>query len=100
MLETKGCTGVQVSPPHTPPKRHTFTPISEVEACKLVLSSSNKSCILDQCPTILVKECIHILAKPIANIINLSLAQGNFPEPFKQTHVSLLKKPSLPKNEP
>ena len=43
-----------------------------------------------------VKECI--LAKPIANIINLSLAQKKFSELFKQAHVSiLLQKPSLPK---
>ena len=37
-----------------------------------------------------------ILAKPIANIISLSLNEGNSPELFKQAHVfPLLKKPSL-----
>ena len=56
----------------------------------------NKSCNLDPCPTILVKECIDILAKPKANIINLFLVQGNFPEPFKQAHVSPLLKRTLP----
>ena len=54
MLATKGCTGVQFSPSHTPLKLHSFTPISGVKARKLVLSSPNKCCNLDPCLTTLV----------------------------------------------
>ena len=48
IIESEVCTGVQVSPWHTPPELHSYTPISEVEARKLILSSTNQSCDLDQ----------------------------------------------------
>ena len=82
-----------------PPKLPSFRKVTEEEVRKLILSSPNKQCALDPCPTFLVKECIDQLATPITGIINYSLSEGVFPEPFKKALVSpLLKKPSLQKN--
>ena len=67
---------------------------------KLIRSSPSKSCDLDPCPTQIVKDCADILAGSITMIINLSLAEGKFPDTFKIAHVTpLLKKPSLDRNE-
>ena len=47
----------------------------------------------------LLKQCCHILAPAITNIVNLSLSTGEFPSQFKQAIVTLLiKKPSLEEN--
>ena len=67
---------------------------------KIIRSSPSKSCDLDLCPTQIVKDCADILAGSITRIINLSLAEGKFPDTFKIAHVTpLLKKPSLDRNE-
>ena len=48
----------------------------------------------------LIKECVDLLAKPIATIINASISQRVFPHYFKQAHVTpLLKKSSLSRQE-
>ena len=87
-------------PNYIPPNLSTFSQVSEEEVRKLILSSPSKSCDLDPCPTDLVKSCLDILKKPIANIINYSLLEGIFPSQFKKASVKpLLKKPSLPKED-
>ena len=96
ILDTKDCSGEQVNPHYTPPNFPKFTTIYEDEVRKLISSSPNKSCDLDPCPTSTIKECVDLLAKPIATIINASISQGVFPQYFKQAHVTpLLKKSSL-----
>ena len=92
-------TGEPPSPPPSPPKLQTFRPVTEDEVRKLISSSPNKQCMLDPCPTFILKTCIDHLALPITNIINYSLSEGVFPECFNKALVSpLLKKASLPKN--
>ena len=77
----------------------TFKPVGEEEVRKLIKSSPSKSCPLDPWPTCLVKDFIDILITPITKLLNLSLAEGIFPEEFKQAIVlPLIKKASLPKN--
>ena len=67
---------------------------------KLIRSSPSKACDLDPCPTQIVKDSADILAGSITMIINLSLAEGKFPDTFKIAHVTpLLKKPSIDRNE-
>ena len=100
ILDTKDCSGEQVKPHYTPPNFPKFTPISEDAARKLISSSPNKSCDLDPCPTSIIKECVDLLAKPLATIINASISQGVYPQYFKRAHVTpLLKKSSLSRQE-
>jgi hypothetical protein len=73
-----------------------FSPVSEDEIRKLILTSPTKSCDLDPIPTVLLKSCIDVLLTPITSLINMSLSEGKFPSAFKIAHVvPLLKKPSL-----
>lgn len=77
-----------------------FTPATEEEVRRLVLSSPTKSSDLDPIPTSLLKSCIDVLVKPITSIVNMSLKEGNFPSAFKTAHVTpLLKKATLDKEE-
>ena len=86
--------------PAAPNPLLTFSQISESNVSKLIRSSPSKSCDLDPCSTQIVKDSADILAGPITMIINLSLAEGNFPDTLKIAHVTpLLKKPSLDRNE-
>ena len=61
---------------------------------------SSATCELDPIPTEFVKEqCHNTLLPVITNIVNESLASGEFPSIFKIAHVKpLLKKSSLDKN--
>ena len=73
-----------------------FMPVSSEDIISIVKRCPTKSCDLDPIPTCLLKKVIHVLALPIRNIINLSLASGVFPSCFKLGLVSpLLKKPNL-----
>ena len=87
--------------PHScPPPLSNFGNMSEKMVRKLILSSPSKSCGLDPCPTVVVKDCIDVLLTPITTIINMSLSEGTFPDTFKLAHVTpLLKKPSLNRND-
>ena len=85
------------TPPAAPNPLLTF---SESNVSKLNRSSPSKSCDLDPCSTLIVKDSANILAGSITLIINLSLAEGKLPDTFKIAHViPLLKKPSLDRNE-
>ena len=88
------------TPPAAPNPLLTFSQISESDMSKLIRSSPSKSCDLDPCSTQIVKDSADILAGSITMIINLSLAEGKFPDTVKIAHVTpLLKKPSLHRNE-
>ena len=77
-----------------------FTPLSEAELEQMIRSSPTKSCQLDPIPTCLLKECLGVLLRPIARIINLSLSTGIVPQNFKVARVSpTLKKPTLDRNQ-
>ena len=83
------------TPPAAPNPLLTLSQISESN-----VSSPSKSCDLDPSLTQIVKDSADILAGSITMIINLSLAEGKFPDTFKIAHVTpLLKKPSLDRNE-
>ena len=91
--------------PHTPPtvpppQLSVFTPATNEEVRRLILSSSNATCTLDVIPTHLLKSCVDCLVPPITTMINLSLSEGKFPDQFKAAIVTpLLKKHSLPHEE-
>ena len=67
---------------------------------KFIKDSPSKTCSLDPWPTFLVKSCIDILIHSITKLVNLSLQDGVFPEPFKNAIVTpLIKKTLLPKDD-
>jgi hypothetical protein len=73
-----------------------FEPVSAAEIIELVLDCPSTSSFLDPIPSCLLKKVIHVLAKPIANLLNISLSSGVFPSSLKCAYVTpLLKKPSL-----
>ena len=104
---TKLCSSLPNSSesPHTPPtlpppQLSVFTPATNEEVRRLILSASNATCPLDVIPTYFLKSCIDCLTPPITHLINLSLSEGIFPEKFKAAIVTpLLKKYSLPHEE-
>lgn len=79
-----------------------FQPVTASQIVTMVTQSSSKSCCLDPIPTRLLKQVIHVLAPPISQIVNLSLASGTVPISLKSAVVTpLLKKPGLcPDNLP
>ena len=84
----------------SPPTLSVFTPATNEEVRRLILSSSNATCSLDVIPTHLLKSCIDCLVSPITTLINLSLSEGKFPDQLKAATVTpLLKKHSLPHDE-
>jgi len=81
-----------------PPCFSEFSPVSCDEVRKIIINSPTKSCPLDPWPTFLVKECLDILVNPLTQMVNLSLAEGVFPDRFKSAIITpLIKKPSLDK---
>ena len=61
---------------------------------ELIAESSKKSCSMEPMPTPLVLECLDVLLPSITRMINLSLEEGIFPEPWKLADVHpRLKKP-------
>ena len=88
------------TPPAAPNPLLTFSQILESNVLELTRSSPSKSCDLDPCPTQIVKDSADIVVGSITMIINLSLAEGKFPDTFKITHVTpLLKETSPDRNE-
>ena len=73
-----------------------FTPLSEDEVSKLIVSLSSATCDNDPMPTSLVKECLDVMLPTITRIVNLSLECGVFPSDLKFARVGpLLKKSTL-----
>ena len=59
------------------------------------MSAPSKTCILDSCPTGLLKECVDEVSPFIANLVNRSFDQGYIPKQLKQAVVTpILKKPN------
>ena len=84
-----------------PEQMLTFQEVNTDYVTKLILKSPTKSCSLDPWPTTLLKECVDIVAPSITKLVNLSLLNGVVPESFKKAIVTpLIKKASLPKNDP
>uniref|UniRef100_A0A9J7ZGW8 Reverse transcriptase domain-containing protein n=1 Tax=Cyprinus carpio carpio TaxID=630221 RepID=A0A9J7ZGW8_CYPCA len=72
-----------------------FSPLSETDVSKLILSSHPTTCPLDPIPTHLQAISSSVIPS-LTHIINSSLHSGTFPSAFKQARVSpLLKRPSL-----
>lgn len=89
-----------ISPPHLPPTLDSFTPATLDEVRNAILASSDSTCDLDTIPTKLLKSCLDSLLHPITNIINMSFAEGSFPDQYKHALVSpRLKKYNLPKED-
>jgi hypothetical protein len=56
-------------------------PVTESEVEKVAKGLKNKlSAGIDEIPDYVVKECIKLLKKPLANIYNASLESGIFPD--------------------
>uniref|UniRef100_A0A8C1X0H3 Reverse transcriptase domain-containing protein n=1 Tax=Cyprinus carpio TaxID=7962 RepID=A0A8C1X0H3_CYPCA len=73
-----------------------FSPLSEMDVSKLILSSHPTTCPLDPIPTHLLQAISSSVILSLTHIINTSLHSGTVPSAFKQARVSpLLKKPSL-----
>ena len=88
------------SPSKPPCNLSGFTPTTEEEVSKLLLSLPNKQCDLDPIPTSLLKQCATVLTPIITRIINLSLTTGTFLSSFKNSFVTpLLKKPGLDRED-
>ena len=58
------------------PKFDLFKSVSEDEVRKVITKSPTKSCLLDPCPTFLVKECLDILLPSVTKLVNCSLTEG------------------------
>ena len=87
-----------VTPPMcTPPNLPRFNEVSKNEVLKLIKNSLRKSSPLGPVPTFLLKDCVEILLPSITKLVNLSLAEGVFPQKFLKAVVPpLIKKASLP----
>ncbi len=73
-----------------------FSPLSETEVSKLILSNHPTTCPLDPIPTHLLQAISSSVIPALTHIINTSLHTGTFPTASKQARVSpLLKKPAL-----
>ena len=67
----------------SPPPLCKFSPLKEEKICKLINSSTKKSCTLDPMPTSLVMDCIDVLLPITTKMINLSLESGLFADDWK-----------------
>ncbi|XP_072050376.1 uncharacterized protein [Amphiura filiformis] len=69
------------------------------EVADLIKKLSNKSCLLDQVPTWLLKENSTLFIPVLTNMINVSFTAGVFPTSLKQAIISpIIKKPTLDAN--
>ena len=71
----------------TVPDPSNFTPATMQEVEKVIKRSPAKSCGLDPVPTLLLKQHVECLVPFITSIVNMSLADGVFPDQFKTAHV-------------
>jgi len=76
-----------------PPVLDTFSPASDEEIKKIIMSTKTTQCSLDPIPTKLLKDCIDVLLPIMTRIVNLSLSSGVMPTSLKKPLVNpLLKK--------
>jgi hypothetical protein len=79
-----------------PPTLHTFTPASQDEIKKLIMSTKTTQCSMDPIPTKIVKVVIDALLPVITKIVNLSLSEGVMPSHLKKALLTpLIKKVNL-----
>ena len=72
---------------------HTFSPTTDEEIKKIIMSTKATHCSLDPVPTKLIKDCIDVLLPIMTRIVNLSLSSGIMPTSLKKALVKpLLKK--------
>ena len=69
-----------IPPMFTPPNLSHFNEVLENKVLKIIKNSPTKSCLLDPVPTFLLKYCVEILLLSITKLVNLSLAEGVFPQ--------------------
>ena len=82
------------------PTFSSFQVVTDTEVLRFIKESPSKACSLDPCPTHIVKQCIDILLPSLTKLVNLSLKNGIFPNPFKQAIVTpLVKKSTLSKED-
>ena len=81
------------------PKLETFSPASEDEIRKLIMSSPSKHCHVDPIPICILKEHIDILLPTIIRIVNLPLTTSTFPSQSKSAIVKQLLKKSEKNSE-
>ncbi len=74
-----------------------FSPLSEAEVSKLILSSHPTTFPLDPMPSHLLQAISPAVVPALTHIVNTSLHTGIFPSVFKQARIiPLLKKPGFP----
>ena len=69
-----------------------FKTVTQDNASKLIMSSSNATCRLDPTPTWLVKDCVNELSPIFTRMINFSLTSGSVPSIWKSVLVVPLPK--------
>ncbi len=73
-----------------------FSPLSEAEFSKLILSNHPTTCPLDRIPSHLLQAISPTVVPALTHIVNTSLHTGVFPSAFKQVCITpLLKKSTL-----
>ena len=65
-----------------------FEPVltKEIEL-EILLTPTKKTYGLYSCPTCLLKSTRHIIARPLATLINISVEKGNFPSKLKYAKI-------------
>ena len=82
------------------PTFSSFQVVTDSEVLKFIKEAPSKTCSLDPCTTHIVKQCIDILLPSLTKLVNLSLKNCIFPNPFKQAIVTpLLKNSTLSKED-
>lgn len=77
-------------------KFDSFSLVTETEVAKIAVPTASKSCSLDPIPSVVLKNCLHLLLPTITKIVNLSLSESVVPCSLKLAVVEpRLKKPSL-----
>ena len=85
-------------PDKEPPTFSSFQVVTDSEILKFIKEAPSKTYSLDPCPTHIVKQCIDILLPSLTKLVNFSLKNGIFRNPFKRAIVRpLLKKSTLSK---
>ncbi len=74
---------------------NSFSPLSETEVSKLILSNHPTTCPRDPIHTYLLQAISSSVIPACTHIINTSLHTGTFPTAFKQARVSLLLEKAL-----
>jgi hypothetical protein len=68
-------------------------PVTENEAERVVIKLKRKAATgVDEIPDFIVKDCIHLLKKPLCFIFNLFITLGSFPDRMKVAKVKPIYK--------